>query len=159
LVSAAVVNQVSPATCLADTLVEQLQGNEGWKFALSPSGSAGWSHFAGSPRDDWSMLINYLLEATFLKPVKSLRKAMGQRQRGRDHRLYFQSRSPNGNTMFFYSDPPGDGEVFSPLDWIEDAADESDWFEVSNSPLAELGGSGGRGLSSKVSCSCSNATS
>jgi hypothetical protein len=143
LASAPVVNQVSPVTCLADTLVAQLQGNAGWDFSLPPSRSAGWSHFASSPRDDWSMLVNYLLDATFKKPLKSLRKAMGQPRRGRHYPLYFQTRSPYGNTMFFYSDPSEEGEAYPPLDWIGDAADESDWFEVINSPLYELGGSSG----------------
>ena len=65
---------------------------------------------------------------------------MGQPNRGKNYPMFLQSYSPSGNAMFFYSDIPEDIENSHPLFWIDDAPDLSDWVEVSNSPLNELGG-------------------
>ncbi|MDA1277278.1 MAG: hypothetical protein O2960_24985 [Verrucomicrobia bacterium] len=85
-----------------------MNGNEGWVFALSPAGKD-WQHFTGGPRDDWAMTINYLLETTFTKPLKSFRKIISQPDRGRDIPMFMQTRSNNGLTMSFYEYEPENG--------------------------------------------------
>ena len=146
LATTPVANQVTLARSLATTLVEQFQGNEGWDFTLPPAGKD-WQHFASSPRDDWAMMINYLLEATFRKPLKSFHKIIKQPNRGRNIPMFMQCHPAHGLTMSFYHYAPGDFEDGAPLDWIAPASEEGpEWYAVSNSPLYEIGGgSGGRG--------------
>ena len=137
---------VTLSTCLATTLVHQLRGSAGWDFALPPSGS-GWQHFAAaSGRDDWAMVINYLLEVTFAKPLKTFRSVIGTPGRGLSAPLFLQSRSPAGKTMFFYTDAGEDSDTApGPLAWIAGSDEGPEWFPVHNSPLSELGGGNDRG--------------
>jgi hypothetical protein len=84
------------SACLAEWLVDQLQGKRGWSFHLSPVGKD-WSHFTTLPkRDDWSALVNYLLEQTAALPFKNL----GTPRRGSEEQLHFGGSTPNGNVMF-----------------------------------------------------------
>jgi hypothetical protein len=146
LATAPVVNQVSLVRCMAETLVEQLQGNEGWDFALPPTGSD-WTHFQSSKhRDDWAMIINYLLETTFKKSLKSFAKMIKQPDRGRDDIMFMQTKPVNGLAMSFYQYAPEDFKAGSPLDWIKQAEEEtSEWFPVSEPPLESIGGGEGGG--------------
>jgi hypothetical protein len=146
LATAPVPNQVSLVQCLAKTLVEQFQGDKGWDFALPPTGKD-WRHFAGSPRDDWAMVINYLLETTFKKPLKTFQTVIHQSNRGRDVPMFLQTHSGKPLVMSFYHYGPEDFEGGMPLDWIHADEDGSGWAVYSNSPLYEIGngGSGGGG--------------
>ena len=127
--------------CLAETLVEQLQGNEGWDFALPPAGKK-WNHFIATPRDDWAMIINYLLEVTFGKPLKTFRSVLRRPDRGRDFPLYLQTAPANGIAMSLYHYSAGDFDGWEPLDWLAEE-DAPEWTSVSNSPTSELGQGGG----------------
>jgi hypothetical protein len=93
------------------------------------------------------MMINYLLEVTFGKPLKSFQKMKKQSDRGRDYPMFMQTRPTNGLTMSFYHYAPEDFRNGIPLDWINPPVEEQpDWLSVSNSPLSEIGGgTGGRG--------------
>lgn len=137
LSTAPVLNQVSVPTCLAKTLVRQLQGAEGWSFDLPPAHTPSWSYFTG--KDDWAALINYLLEETFSKPLRSLRSMMRQPNRGNDHAMFLQSYSPARNAMFFYSDAPDEARNGEPLYWIADSPEHTQWMATDHS-LNELGG-------------------
>jgi hypothetical protein len=135
---------VNAQTCLANTLVQMLTGAQGWKFDLPPLGQT-WAHFVGPAcRDDWSMLINFLLEKTFATPLTSLQPAIGGSARGSDHAMYLQGSTASRRTTFlrylWSADPRGP----LPLSWIApDQLDAQRWFSVSNSPLHELGAGGG----------------
>lgn len=163
-------HRVSASQCLAETLVELVKGNHGWTFQLPPP-RAGWRHFAAgasSSRDDWSMLINYLLEVTFKKPVRAMKAAGGTGGRGEEHTLYFWARTPMGGPMFFEQSMPetaaGAGAGVeaadeAPLRWIatapDDAAtvDPAEWQPapappsvlLSEYPFGNEGGDGGGG--------------
>lgn len=137
--TAPIPNQISVTSCLAETLVEYLQGMKGWDFVLPPPGK-NWAYFAASPRDDWTMIINYLLEVTFAKPLKTFKTVIGQPDRGRDDVMFMQTRPKNGITMSFYQYAPEDFRDGAAMNWIEPADEEDpDWFDVSNSPLSEIG--------------------
>lgn len=78
-------NAVHAADDFAKTLVNLLRGQTGWPFDLPPAG-ADWKHFAGAQnRDDWSMLINHLLERTFARHPKVMIAGGGS---GRRHEQY-----------------------------------------------------------------------
>ncbi len=132
---------VHAGTCLADTLVDILEGNQGWAFALPPTGK-NWTHFSvPANRDDWSMLINFLLEKTFSTPLTSLQHAIRGPDRGAEYPLYFQGQTPGGNTMFLLVSIPLDIGDSIPLSWIlRNPVQDTGWFQATNSPLAELGG-------------------
>lgn len=90
---------------LASVLVDLLRGVCGWEFDLPPGGH-GWNHFAVPPqRDDWSMLINFLLEDTF-KGSMSPRLAIpaGQGIRGKEEQLFFSATAPRTGSMFLITD-------------------------------------------------------
>jgi hypothetical protein len=90
---------------LASVLVDLLRGACGWEFELPPGGHD-WSHFAVFPkRDDWSMLINFLLEDTF-KGSMSPRLAIpvGQGIRGKEEQLFFSAMAPRTDSMFLITD-------------------------------------------------------
>lgn len=125
---------------LAQTLVELVQGNSGWYFDLSPAGHT-WRHFSAGPtRDDWAMLINYLLERSFTRPAV-IAAAGGAGARREEHLLYLQARSHSGNPMFFMQylpenvSPPlpltclpqhsdaTEGDILS-LDWVNADTEE-----------------------------------
>jgi hypothetical protein len=137
---------VTASSCIADTLVDSLMGRCGWVFDLPPPGKS-WMHFSGPQlRDDWSLIINFLIETTFAKPLASLQSAIGGGTRGSDHPMYLQGRNPNGETVFLMTTPLESPQfAHRPLNWVpvSDAL-AGDWFPVSNSPLLELR-SNGRG--------------
>lgn len=91
---------VTTGSCLADWLVEQLQSKRGWKFKLPPT-SKDWTYFTIAPHcDDWSALVNYLLEVTFKKPLTQLAQAGTVPDRGLDEPLCLVGSAPRGRTMF-----------------------------------------------------------
>jgi hypothetical protein len=133
--------------CVAETMVQMLQGNRGWSFDLPPK-NQNWKWFSNAPNlDDWSMLINHLLERSFSSPVKVLQaagKAGGHRRS--NHRLYLKAQAPSGAPMFFFVN--GD-EVGPPnlMNWVSDASSagasslfEPVWNEVEEDSLLEPGG-------------------
>ncbi len=88
--------------CLAYLLVGMLLGNFGWEFDLPPSGQDWQAIAALSPRDDWSTLINYLLEETFTKALSGKqRAAMGRSDRGQEDTLHLKATNSLGLPMFF----------------------------------------------------------
>ncbi len=94
--------KVTGEDCLAYLLTGMLPGKFGWEFDLPPKGN-GWKTIdAASPRDDWSTLINYLLEATFAKPLTATHSAsMGRSSRGQEDVLYLTAKNSSGRPMFF----------------------------------------------------------
>lgn len=93
--------KVDASDTLASVLVGMLQGNYGWPFDLAPMGKD-WTFFAGAAsRNDWSMLINYLLEETFAQPMKSGLDVPGARiTRGGEDKMFLKSFSPQNAQMF-----------------------------------------------------------
>ena len=126
--------------CLAETMVEILQGNRGWKFDLPPKGQD-WNWFKTAPnRDDWSMLINHLLERSFSSPVKVLQTAgrSGGHRRS-NHHLYLKSQAPSGASMFFIADSDESARP-SVLDWMDaspslDGSALEGWWECAEQQL------------------------
>lgn len=102
LFSSAGTYTVSSKDCLAYVLTGMLVGTFGWKFDL-PAKGGDWKSVARTvPRDDWSTLINYLLEETFSKPLSATYKtAMGRAMRGQEDLLFMTADSPSGLPMFF----------------------------------------------------------
>lgn len=145
---------LSATTCLAEGLVEQLQSVRGWNFNLPPA-KKDWTYFSsGATKDDWSALINYLLEVTFFKPLKQLKSPAGNPPgRGLNEPLYLIGRAPSGVSMFAVVDYDGDGSGREPLDWLgppdSDYPREVEWSQTDAIPWLTLGGNdaigGGRG--------------
>lgn len=132
---------ISAQNCLADTLIQMLTGTQGWKFDLPPPNLT-WQHFAQAhARDDWSMVINFLLEKTFSTALTTLQSAVGGPDRGGDYAMYLQGRTELQRTTFFQGLWSLMPNMVRPLDWIA-PVQSSGWFSVSNSPLFELGGGG-----------------
>jgi len=96
---------VQPMDCLAYTLVGMLISSYGWPFKL-PSLGLNWRHLnAMSPRDDWSVLINYLLEETFSKALSpKLQSVTAQGTRGSEHRICLRTVGPDGRTIYSLTD-------------------------------------------------------
>lgn len=98
-------SRVIASDTLSSVLVDLLRGASGWKFDLPPSGQ-NWTWFAASSqRDDWSMLMNFLLEDTF-KGSMSNRLAIGagQSSRGKEEPLFFRATAPRNGSMFLMTD-------------------------------------------------------
>jgi hypothetical protein len=135
---------VSAKTCLADGLVEQLQSLRGWNFNLPPA-KKDWTYFSGgAAKDDWSALINYLLEVTFFKPLKQLRNPAGSPpDRGLNEPLYLIGRAPSGVPMFAVMDYDDD-TAEEPLDWIAPShsvyPEQVEWYQTDSIPWLMLGG-------------------
>lgn len=93
---------VSGNNCLAYVLTGMLIGNFGWKFQLPPIGKD-WSDMDSQiPRDDWSTLVNYILQETFKKPMTAAYSASMRRQdRGQEDLLYYKATTPSGQAMLF----------------------------------------------------------
>jgi hypothetical protein len=97
---------VKASECLATTMVGLLAGSIGWNFNIPPTGGD-WTHFQVAPqRDDWAMLINYLLERSFAEPVEVLRRACASGARRREDLLSFSARTAKGYSMFFQNSIP-----------------------------------------------------
>ena len=113
-------SHVNATHCLANTLVDLLNGNRGWSFDLPPPKS-NWRHFAGgSAQDDWSMLINYLLDRSFNNPVRVLKAVGGPGKRHTDHTLCLRGHTPKGQSMFCLLDLPATSHGTAPLEQIGD---------------------------------------
>lgn len=128
--------------CLAGTLVELGLGNRGWDFELPPAG-ANWSHFASpATRDDWSMLINYLLEVTLVPASKYIPATVTNPsgQRGAEHQMFLRASGARGEMYAFGSYEAG--HRLAPLGWISgtDVEYAPRWTELNNNPLASDGG-------------------
>jgi hypothetical protein len=92
---------VMASDCLATTLVQIVRGKRGWSFDLPPGG-ADWRHFTStSTRDDWAILVNYLLQRSFTKRVKALMDAGSSGDRRKEHQMYFRATSSRGKPMLF----------------------------------------------------------
>jgi hypothetical protein len=91
---------VAGRDCLAYTLVGLLLQNVGWKFALPPVGR-NWTYFANAgTRDDWSALINYLLNATFRNPLSTaLQASAGRTDRGQEEVIQLVAPNSSGQQM------------------------------------------------------------
>lgn len=99
---------VKSQTCLAKYVVEQLRGNRGWDFKLPPAGHD-WTYFSTHPnRDDWSMLVNYLLAETFKKSLKKLSAVLPKR--GLEEHLNLLRGSSGGEDLIQVDD--GDVGLF-----------------------------------------------
>jgi hypothetical protein len=93
---------VASKDCLAYLLAGMLRGKFGWRFDLPPMGGSWRSIAAAAPLDDWSILINYLLEETFAKPLSATYgSSMGRPSRGQDDVLYFTAKNSVGQPNFF----------------------------------------------------------
>lgn len=124
---------------LPSILIGLLQGNFGWLFDLSPAGQC-WKFFTqDSERDDWSMLINYLLEETFRKPLSAaLQVPADQINRGNESPMFMVAQSPNKLPMFFISDG-FDNSIMKNL-VVNDNFSSTEW---KSSNFANFNGDGG----------------
>jgi hypothetical protein len=94
----------------AGTLVDLLQGQTGWSFDLPPT-NADWTHFVSAQnRDDWSMLVNHLLERTFARRPKVLLAGGGS---GRRHEQYCLLYEPSDSNV-----PLGFGLISDAVDRV-----------------------------------------
>jgi hypothetical protein len=114
------VYAVTSTTCMAQTLVDLVHGRVGWDFELPPNG-ANWSHFtAPAYKDDWSTLVNYLLEDTFLRRTKyvSLVGANARGFRGNDQMMCIVHM--DGDEKFYHVFAGVDDAITgpAPLDWL-----------------------------------------
>ncbi len=117
---------VSASKCMAETLVDLLQSKCGSGFTLSPTTPPGWSYFSSvGHRDDWSMLINYLLEHTFGLPLIQLSHAGRTPVRGTHHAIFMNGRSPQMNPAFFLFD--GDPKAPRDLNQARKRVPEGFW--------------------------------
>lgn len=138
---------VSAIADLAEVMVEVLEGQCGWPFALTASGPD-WRHFnAQTPRHDWTVLINYILEETFSKALtKRLATAAGRPIRGQDVPMFYAKRSSAGlqflTTLGTVSSIARDGAEEGPADTEE--TDEWQAAELA-AVLGDGGGFGGAG--------------
>lgn len=128
-------------SALSEILVRLLHGDAGWAFTLPPVG-ADWRHFAAcSPRDDWSMLINYLLERTAKLPLVQLRGVAGASSRGAEGPLWF--RGPQDKFAVVHH--AADAAASTPLSHLVSAADAGRIEPSSDWRLADMPGDGGDG--------------
>ena len=137
--------RVTASETFSSVLVGLLQGSYGWKFDLPPDGQD-WNYFK-SPRDDWSMLINYLLENTFKLEMgtyfNKLQATNGHTSRGKEEPLFFLAPPPNKPSMFLMTDGfsqvskliapnsrPSEGPVWvqaTSTSWNGDGGDGGEW--------------------------------
>lgn len=96
--------EIDKSGYLAAVLVGLIQGSYGWPFELSPRGEH-WKYYEDlKRRDDWSMLINFLLEDTFSKPInRALQATVGQQARGQDSPLFLVTGTNSMKPSFFVS--------------------------------------------------------
>lgn len=143
---------VISSSSMGRTLVNLIQGMQGWPFNLSPKGKD-WRFFSkGGARDDWAMLINYLLERSFKAPVKALITAGTQGMRREEHTMYLHSLSQAGNRMFFLQNRSDNITEPHPFDWFNEISDgisedqnDEQMAEVSSeTPWAEYSDGGDR---------------
>lgn len=119
---------------LARTLAELLQGQVGWEFELPPAGH-GWRYFETSTRrDDWSMLVNYLLEVTWSGTPALFAP------RGRQGSLYLVDWSVP-NSRFAIIDRENVPGATEPMDWVqpdEATATKLLWARTEEHPLSVM---------------------
>jgi hypothetical protein len=128
LATSTVPYKVLAEHCLAFTLVGMLLGNRGRQFRLAAAGQS-WQDFnKASPRDDWSTLINYLLEETFSKALTAAHSfSMGRGGRGQDDLLYLIKANSVGGRRHFWGQGLR-GSLFEERYRTETPIDDIDWM-------------------------------
>ncbi len=142
LKSSAGVYEVTGHHVLAYNLVGMLWSGFGWTFDLPPKGGD-WRHFAsGIARDDWSMLINYLLAQTFSKPLSAaLRVSMGRLGRGLEDVVHLARTNPGGQRMFCITHGLADSPIVQYFGG-ERETDIADWRIVDSNDALSIDGGG-----------------
>lgn len=141
--------QIDKSAYLASVLVGLVQGSYGWSFELSPSGK-NWQHYEGMKhRDDWSMLINFLLEETFNRPInRALQATLGQQARGQDSPLFLVNGTNAMKPSFFVSSGLSQSSFTS--QFKVSGAEESGWVEGDLEGFFGGGGNWSRDANSEV---------